>query len=75
MNEPTNKTRIAALDDLVATEGLVEESGGVLSMSMLRWQLRHRQENGLSTACVKVSKRILISRTRYGAWLESQIGT
>ena len=34
MNEPTNKTRIAALDDLVATEGLVEESGGVLSMSM-----------------------------------------
>jgi hypothetical protein len=76
MNEANHSsaTRAAVLNDLATLEGLVEESQGVLSMSMLRWQLRHRQENGLSAACVRVGKRILISRSRYDAWLTSQIG-
>lgn len=41
---------------------------------MLKWQLRHRHENGLALACMKVGKRMLISRTRYESWLAAQFG-
>lgn len=71
--ESANTTAIQ-LNDLKTIEGLVEENPEVLTVPLLRWQLRHRQENGLSTCCVRAGKRILISKTRYETWLASQAG-
>ncbi|MDP1647414.1 MAG: hypothetical protein Q8M01_04335 [Rubrivivax sp.] len=63
-----------ALDDLDTVEGLAASYPRLLSVPTLRWQLRHRDENGLATACVAVGKKLLISRTRYEAWLGSRAG-
>lgn len=63
-----------AINDLKTIEGIVNENPDVLNLPLLRWQLRHRQENGMSSCCVRAGKRILISKTRYEIWLASQAG-
>jgi hypothetical protein len=63
-----------SIQDLTTVDGLVASNPTAFSVSVLRWQLRHRHESGLAAACVKVGKRILISRSRYEAWLASQTG-
>lgn len=60
------------LRDLRDIEALAAESSDVLSVSTLRWQLRHRDTNGLAAACVRVGKRLLISKSRYERWLATQ---
>lgn len=60
--------------DLYTIDGLVAQNPNVLTKAMLRWQLRHRQETGLSSCCVRGGKNILISKTRYESWLSSQTG-
>ena len=63
-----------AVDDLRTIAGLIAENPDVLSESMLRWQLRHRFENGLAQYCVPVGRKILISKSGYERWLASQAG-
>lgn len=63
-----------ALDDLRTIEGLAQEFPQILTVPTLRWQLRHRDENGLSSACVRVGKKLLIYRSRYAAWLATGAG-
>jgi len=58
-----------ALDDLHTVEGLVDTAPRFLSVPTLRWQLRHRDVNGLAPACVRVGKKLLISKSRYEQWL------
>lgn len=60
------------LSDLRAVEALVAERPDVLTVSTLRWQLRHRDANGLAAACVQIGKRLLISKSRYERWLATQ---
>lgn len=60
--------------DLYTIDGLVAQNPNVLTKAMLRWQLRHRQETGLSSCCVRGGKHILISKSRYESWLSSQTG-
>ena len=60
--------------DLYTIDGLVAQNPAALSVPMLRWQLRHRQETGLSSCCVRGGKHILISKSRYESWLASQAG-
>lgn len=62
------------LNDLKTIEGLVEENTQALTVSLLRWQLRHRYENGLANCCVRAGKRILISKSRYEQWLAANAG-
>ena len=62
------------LDDLRDIEALAAENPKTLTVATLRWQLRHRQETGLSSCCVRGGKHILISKSRYEAWLASQAG-
>ncbi len=62
------------IDDLKTIEGLVEENTKALTISLLRWQLRHRHENGMASCCVKAGKRILISKSRYEQWLAANAG-
>lgn len=57
------------LTDLRTIEQLAAEHPDVLTVTAIRWQLRHRHENGLGAACVKVGKRVLISKSRYQQWL------
>ncbi len=66
------KTTIA-IDDLYTVEGLFETNPRVINVTGLRWQLRHRKENGLASACVRIGKRILISKSRYEQWLATQV--
>lgn len=63
-----------ALDDLDTVEGMAASYPRLLTVPTLRWQLRHRDSNGLAAACVSVGKKLLISRTRYEAWLGSRAG-
>jgi hypothetical protein len=63
-----------SLDDLYSVEALVAAYPHLLTERMLRWQLRHRAENGMASACVSIGKKLLISRTRYEAWLATRAG-
>ncbi len=74
---PTASPRPASaivLDDLFDVEDLAATYPNILSVSTLRWQLRSRDSNGLAAACVRVGKKLLISKTRYEQWLASQAG-
>jgi len=62
------------LDDLYDVEDLAATYPNILSVSTLRWQLRSRDANGLATACLRVGKKLLISKSRYEQWLASQTG-
>lgn len=65
-------TDAIALDDLRDIETLAAENPKTLTVSTLRWQLRHRDTNGLAAACVRVGKRLLISKPRYEQWLATR---
>lgn len=70
----TAPTGAIALDDLDTVEGMAARYPRLLTVPTLRWQLRHRDTNGLAAACVPVGKKLLISRTRYEAWLATRAG-
>ncbi len=61
-----------SLADLNTVDELAAQFPSILSVPALRWQLRHRDENGLALACVKVGKKLLIHRPRYEAWLATR---
>jgi hypothetical protein len=63
-----------ALSDLFPIDEFAKAHPGLLSVATLRWQLRHRDENGLARAVVRVGKKLLISKARYEQWLASQTG-
>lgn len=69
-----SNTEVITINDLKTIEGLVEVNPQVLTVPLLRWQLRHRYENGLANCCVKAGKRILISKSRYEQWLAANAG-
>lgn len=60
------------LDDLYPIEGLASQYPRILTVQTLRWQLRDREKNGLAPACVRVGKKLLISKTRYEQWLAAR---
>lgn len=62
------------LDDLHTVEELASKYPRILSTYTLRWQLRDREKNGLAPACVRVGKKLLISKTRYEQWLAVRAG-
>jgi hypothetical protein len=65
-----------SLSDLNTVDELAAKFPNILTVPALRWQLRHRDENGLAAAgvCVKIGKKLLLSRPRYEAWLTSRAG-
>jgi len=64
------------LDDLYTLEALVAATpNNALSLTNLRWQLRHRQETGLDACVVRNGKHLLISKSRYERWLATRIET
>jgi hypothetical protein len=75
--ETTQTTPAAvSLDDLHTVEQLAAAHANILTVPALRWQLRHRDENGLTAAgvCVKVGKKLLLIRPRYEVWLGTRAG-
>lgn len=72
METPDNSA--LPLDDLRTIEGLEAERPDLFGPNTLRWQLRDRKTNGLDFACVRVGRRILISKSRYEQWLASRAG-
>ena len=70
----TKQNQPVEVADLYTIDGLVAQNPNVLTKAMLRWQLRHRQETGLASCCVRGGKNILISKSRYESWLSSQTG-
>ena len=73
-NHETAPPGAIALDDLDTVEGMAARYPHLLTVPTLRWQLRHRDTNGLGPACVAVGKKLLISRPRYEAWLATRAG-
>jgi hypothetical protein len=67
-------TEPLALDDLFPIEELAAAFPRLLTVRTLRWQLRHREQNGLGDACVRIGKKLLISRSRYECWLATRVG-
>lgn len=70
--KPTAAIDSMQLDDLYPIEDLVSAFPTLLTVAVLRWQLRHRNSNGLAPACVRIGKKLLISRVRYEVWLASR---
>lgn len=73
-NPGTGTNETIPLEDWASIDQLVAEYPQQLTVSMLRWQLRHRYENGMANCCIRAGKKILISKTRYTAWLSTQVG-
>lgn len=73
-NQPAADSGQIALADLRSIDDMVHEHPKLLSVPTLRWQLRHRDVNGLAPACVRVGKKLLISKTRYEQWLARRAG-
>lgn len=73
--QPNAPRAALALDDLYPLDQFVAAFPNVLTVPALRWQLRHRDTNGLAPACVRIGKKLLISKTRYESWLSSQAGS
>jgi hypothetical protein len=69
---PTSES--LALNDLYPLEQFAAAYPSILTMRTLRWQLRKRDTNGLAPACVRIGKKLLISKSRYESWLSSQAG-
>jgi len=67
-------TSALPLVDLATVEELAKENPKILTVPTLRWQLRHRDTNGLAPACVRVGKKLLIYRSRYSAWIATMAG-
>lgn len=67
----TDVRQSVGLQDLFAIEQLAASFPGVLTVQTLRWQLRHRDTNGLAAACIRIGKKLFISKTRYEEWLAS----
>lgn len=63
-----------SLDNLHTIDQMVELHPKILTVPALRWQLRHRDTNGLASACVRVGKKLLICRPRYEQWLTGRAG-
>lgn len=70
----TEPTTTLPLADLATVEELARENAAILTVPTLRWQLRHRDTNGLAPACVRLGKKLLIYRTRYAAWAAARAG-
>lgn len=71
-NQSHNQT--IPLDDLFSAKELVALYPKILTPSTLMWQLRSRETNGLSSACIQIGKKLLISKSRYEQWLASLAG-
>jgi len=72
--QDANHPATMPLDDLHTVEELAKKYPRILSVFTLRWQLRDRAKNGLAPACVRVGKKLLISKTRYEQWLAARAG-
>lgn len=70
--EPQSNHEALSLNDLYTVDQLAAAFPNILSVPALRWQLRHRDENGLAAACVRVGKKLLLHRPRYEAWLATK---
>lgn len=68
----TQRERVA-LDDLLSIKELAGLHPTALTVSSLRWYLRHRHENGLARACVPLGKKLLISKSRFESWLTTRL--
>ncbi len=60
------------LDDLFTLEQFAAQFPHAITVAALRWQLRHRDSNGLAPAVVRIGKKLCISKSRYEAWLATQ---
>jgi hypothetical protein len=61
------------LDDWFTVDDLAATFPKILTVPALRWQLRHRDTNGLnaSGAVRRCGKKMLISKSRFERWLAS----
>lgn len=74
MNAEAATQEAVRLDDLSTIDDLASRYPNLLTVTTLRWQLRNRDANGLAPACVRLGKKLLISRSRYEHWLASRAG-
>lgn len=74
MHHVNQSSTAIPLDDLRTPESLAAERPDLLTGALIRHQMRSRDKNGLAYACVPSGKRVLISKTRYEAWLAGRAG-
>ncbi len=72
--EPTERPVIQSFDDLITPEDFAIERPDLFPLKTIKWQLHSRHRNGLaeSGAVLKVGRRILLSRSRFLAWVSSK---
>lgn len=72
--QTTDAQDAVALEDWATREDLIASNPRVITPSTLNWQLKNRHKNGLAFAVARVGRRLMISRSRYTAWLASRAG-
>lgn len=63
------------LNELFSLEDLAARHPRILSVTILRYQLRNRDINGLARAVVPIGKKLFISESRYQQWLSETANT
>ena len=65
---------MTASQDLRTVKQLAEElkPTGAFTEASIRWLIFNRTQNGFDACLVRVGRKVLIDRTRFGQWLEAQ---
>lgn len=64
-----HQTSAPSLDDWHPIPKLVAAHPDKLTVPTLRWYLRNRDTNGLAPAVRRLGKQLVISKSRFEAWL------
>lgn len=65
-DEPIQLSRLRTIPQLAAT------SGGLFSEASLRWHIFNAEQNGLSSAIVRIGRRVYIDLDRFERWIGAQ---
>ncbi|MGC4080291.1 MAG: hypothetical protein QM702_25225 [Rubrivivax sp.] len=72
--DTTPRECVPPLDDWKTIEEVTAAGHGKYSEHTIRYCLRNRETNGLAPAVRRLGKRLLISKSRFEAWLANGAG-
>ena len=74
MVKRTDPQHSDSVTDWFSIEAYARKYPEHLTVGTLRHQVRHRRENGLDAAVIRLGKRLMINDRLYSAWLATRAG-
>jgi len=73
--QPTQEviSNAPSLEDLYSIPDFAKKFPHITTEQSLRWQVRHREQNGMGVCCIPYGKKLLISKTLFERWMASRV--